>query len=397
MTLALSATAQSNRTVSGDSVRVSLITCYPGQEIYELYGHTELRVVTAESDIVYNYGTFDFRTPNFMYRFVKGETDYMVMGYPSMYLYVGYDNRKIVEQVLNLTPEEARKVQRALEVNALPENRTYRYNYVLDNCSTRPRDIIEAAISTSICYHDDDVSTTFRTMMHHYNANYAWQQLGIDLALGSGLDYPIGLHEQMFAPITLMQAFGNATVERHGKQEPLVAQTITLSPGSDEGYILPPTPWYAQPLTIAIALLLSGIALSLCDVRRLKVCRIADSALFTIYSLAGSLVAFLVFVSTHEATSPNYNLLWIHPLHIIPAVLVWIKSAEKVVYCYHFLNFAELLLTMLLWWALPQCANVAFFPLMALPAVRSLSYLVIRHKCNNEKTPRSKCESSHLW
>lgn len=364
-------------TARADNVVVSLITCYPGQNIYELYGHTELRVRGKGYDWVFNYGTFDFRAPNFIYRFVKGETDYMLAGYPSEYMYVGYENRKIVEQVLNLTPEQARAVSNALFNGAQPENRTYRYNYVLDNCSTRPRDIVEAVVGTSLQYPPMPSGLTFRSMMHRYNTNYAWQQFGIDLALGSGLDYELDARQQMFAPISLMQAFGGATIERGGERVPLVTDTNTLNPGSDEGDILPPTPWYLHPMTLAVALLLAMAALSVRDVRRRNTTRWADSLLFGIAFLGGSVVAFLVFISTHEATSPNYNLLWLHPLHIVPAVLVWIKSAKKMVVCYHFVNFAVIFITMALWAVLPQCANAAFFPLMGALAVRSLSYLMV--------------------
>ena len=364
-------------TARADNVVVSLITCYPGQNIYELYGHTELRVRGKGYDWVFNYGTFDFRAPNFIYRFVKGETDYMLAGYPSEYMYVGYENRKIVEQVLNLTPEQARAVSNALFNGAQPDNRTYRYNYVLDNCSTRPRDIVEAVVGESLQYPPMPSGLTFRSMMHSYNANYAWQQFGIDLALGSGLDYELDARQQMFAPISLMQAFGGATIERGGERVPLVTDTNTLNPGSDEGDILPPTPWYLHPMTLAVALLLAMAALNVRDVRRRKSTRWVDSLLFGIAFLGGAVVAFLVFISTHEATSPNYNLLWLHPLHIVPAVLVWIKSAKKVVVCYHFVNFAVIFITMALWAVLPQCANAAFFPLMGALAVRSLSYLMV--------------------
>ena len=230
-------------TARADNVVVSLITCYPGQNIYELYGHTELRVRGKGYDWVFNYGTFDFRAPNFIYRFVKGETDYMLAGYPSEYMYVGYENRKIVEQVLNLTPEQARAVSNALFNGAQPDNRTYRYNYVLDNCSTRPRDIVEAVVGESLQYPPMPSGLTFRSMMHRYNTNYAWQQFGIDLALGSGLDYELDARQQMFAPISLMQAFGGATIERGGERVPLVTDTNTLNPGSDEGDSRPPSPW----------------------------------------------------------------------------------------------------------------------------------------------------------
>ena len=387
LAVATSAMAQSAATGIGESAAadsakaadepvVSLITCYPGQNIYELYGHTELRVRGSGYDWVFNYGTFDFRAPNFIYRFVKGETDYMLAGYPSSYMLVGYERRKVVEQVLNLTPSQAREVRDALFSGAQPENRTYRYNYVLDNCSTRPRDIVEAAVGPSLQYPPMPAGLTFRSMMHHYNANYAWQQFGIDLALGSGLDYELTPREEMFAPISLMTAFAGATIERGGERVPLVTATTVLNPGSDSGDILPPTPWYFHPLTLALLLLAVAVVLSVRDVRRRKVSRWFDSALFGIATLAGVLVAFLVFVSTHEATSPNYNLLWLHPLHIIPAIFVWIKSAKKMVVCYHFANFAVILLTLALWALLPQCANAAFFPLMAALAVRSLSYLL---------------------
>ncbi|MDD6779134.1 MAG: DUF4105 domain-containing protein [Bacteroidales bacterium] len=370
------ARAQTDSTARADAPVVSLITCYPGENIYELYGHTQLRVRGTGYDWVFNYGTFDFRAPNFIYRFVKGETDYMLAGYPASYMLMGYESRKVVEQVLNLSPGQARSVRDALFNGARPENRTYRYNYVLDNCSTRPRDIVEAAVGTSLQYPAMPQGLTFRSMMHHYNQNYAWQQFGIDLALGPGLDYELTPRQQMFAPISLMTAFAGATVERDGKRVPLVASTEVINPGSDNGDILPPTPWPLRPLTLAMLLLGVAVAVSVRDVRRRKATLWLDCVLFSIATLAGMLVAFLVLISTHEATTPNYNLLWLHPLHIVAATLAWIKSAKKVVMWYHFLNFAVIFLTIALWALLPQCANAAFFPLMGTLAVRSLSYVV---------------------
>ena len=184
--------------VHGDSVammrdraEISLVTCYPGPDIYELYGHTMLRVRYNDIDMVYNYGIFDFDSPSFMYRFVKGETDYKVAGYDAAYMLMGYGSRKVVEQRLNLTPEESMRVLVALVENARPENATYRYNYVYDNCATRPRDIIENVLGDRLHYSAMHDTLTFRQEMRRYNANYAWQQFGIDLVLGSGIDYTL--------------------------------------------------------------------------------------------------------------------------------------------------------------------------------------------------------------
>ena len=54
------------------SLRVSLLTQDPGEELYAFFGHTAIRI-TDDSlgiDQVYNYGTFDFSTKNFYLRFI---------------------------------------------------------------------------------------------------------------------------------------------------------------------------------------------------------------------------------------------------------------------------------------------------------------------------------------
>ena len=279
-----------------DSAVVSLITCFPGPAAYELYGHTMLRVQYRGIDMVYNYGIFDFYADNFIYHFVKGETDYKVGGYNGAYLLIGYRRRKVVEQQLNLTPEQSMQVMQALVVNARPENATYRYSYVYDNCATRPRDIVENVLGDKMHYGAMHDTLTFRQELHHYNANYAWLQLGIDLVLGSGIDYTLDYRKQMFVPMVLMQAFAEASIERDGTTVPLVSKTIVLNDGSDAGDILPPTPAYLSPIAVASVLLAIVLAVSLIDVRRRKVSRWLDSTLFGIAGLCGLLVFFLIFI-----------------------------------------------------------------------------------------------------
>ena len=127
-----------------DSVRVSLLTCAPGSEIYSLFGHTALRYENPAKgeDWVFNYGLFSFDTPNFVYRFVKGETDYQLGVIPYRYFEGEYAMRgsSVYQQELNLTDKEKENVIRLLRENYLPANRVYRYNYFYDNCTTRARD-----------------------------------------------------------------------------------------------------------------------------------------------------------------------------------------------------------------------------------------------------------------
>lgn len=370
-------TAQGDTGAGSSGVEVSLVTCYPGSRNYELYGHTMIRVKVADDDLLFNYGIFNFRAKGFIYRFVKGECDYMLAAYPFSYLTQGYESRKIVEQKLNLTDEQKQKVLAYLWWNALPENATYRYDWAYNNCATKPRDIVEEAVGGSLRYgNPQEPNSTFRTIMEYYDRNYPWQQFGIDLVLGYGLDHVLTYREQMFSPIKLMQAFAGATIERDGKRVSLVSETVNLVDGGDEGAVLAPTPWLFTPICVFLVILIIVIMLTIREYKEKNRYKWLDSVVFGSYTLAGILVAFLTFVSTHYGTSPNVNILWVNPLAVIPAVGVWLKCCSKVLKVYHAANAAILLLLALCWWALPQVGNLAFLPLGAVSFIRSASYLL---------------------
>ena len=143
MTLILFGFTLFGEEIRKDSIIVSLITCSPGSEIYELCGHEAVRVRGIlhgqPVDSIWNYGVFDFTEPNFIYRFVKGETDYRLAGYPFYWFLPEYQEagRTVTEQDLNLSQTEASRFLNILREEAKPENCKYRYNYVKDNCATR--------------------------------------------------------------------------------------------------------------------------------------------------------------------------------------------------------------------------------------------------------------------
>lgn len=370
-------------------IRVSLVTLYPGSEVYEVYGHTELRVQDSYGDFFFNYGLFDFNSPGFVYRFVKGETDYLCGAVPAAYATRGYTGRRIVEQVLNLSAAQARKVRDLLVVNAMPENATYRYKFVSDNCATRPRDIIERVLGDSLKYHPEAPSTvSFRQMMHRYNANYAWNQFGIDLALGADLDTTITYRQQMFAPLVLMDAFSRATVTTAAcTEQPLVASTVVLSDYPADAALMPPTPWYRSPLFAALLLLLLVVAISVRDVRRGKINRPFHTLLYSLYALTGAIIFYLVLISTHEFTSPNYNALWLHPLYVVLAVLVWLRQGRQVLFALHLLNvgWIAVLLVLFATGIVHQAFSLTHYLLMLVPMALSASYVYVNRLCNRAK------------
>ena len=379
--LAMSVGAQTvpnsgDSTSEADSIEVRLVTFYPGAEVFSLFGHTEVRVTQGNADWYYNYGVFDFNTPNFVYRFVKGDAEYLCAPLPPQYATMGMEGRRMVEQRLNLTQQQARQVRDYLVVNSQPGNNTYVYQYLGDNCSTRPRDIIEMVLGDSLHYAPMTDFVTYRDMMSHYTRNYPWEQFGIDLVLGADLDKPLDVRQRMFIPMALMQAAARATVTRQGRSLPLVTDTQVVVDTSEQGTVLPPTPWWRSPMAAALALLAITVAITVRDWRRHRATRWFDTVVYALYGLVGCVLFFLMFCSVREATWPNYNALWANPLMLFPAVAVWFSAMRRVLRAYHAVNLAVIAFTVLAWPCLPQVANSAFFPLMAVPALRSINFLL---------------------
>lgn len=357
----------------GEDLTVSILTCDPGPDVYELCGHAAIRIRSEKMDSVWNYGIFDFTSPNFIYRFCKGETDYMVYGYNFdrfMFPYVRRGSR-VIEQVLSLTQEEARNLRKILQVEALPENRVYRYNYVRDNCATRPWKRVTQAADREILLPDTLYFPTFRAEMRHFHRNYPWYQFGIDLVLGSGLDYPLAKDEDTFAPPVLQAKLAQATIGG----EPLISRTDILFPGYPDP-TLPPTPWYLTPMALGIAMILLSLCTFIAYICKGKLWKWWISLYFLLAGCAGCVVTFLVFFSEHEATSPNLMLIWLNPLQFIVAVGIWFKSWRIPLKAMAVWNItAVIVLTILLATPLsPQVANPAIWPMLwsAIPLAATL-------------------------
>ena len=361
-----------------DSVHVSLVTFYPGSEPHNIWGHSEIRVQQGPVDVYFNYGVFDFQAPAFMWRFMLGQTDYLCQPVPRAYAMLGMENRRMVEQELNLPQDKAIMVRDFLWNNAQPENRTYRYKFLSDNCSTRPRDIIEMAAGEGLRYPAmSDSTVTYRDILAHYCRNYAWERFGIDLVLGWDVDTVLDQRATMFIPMLLMDAVAGATITTDSTTTRLVRATTVPIDKSTEGNVRPPTPWYLSPMTVAVLVLALTLMVTWRDWRRHDVARWFDTILFSTGGLAGCLLFFLIFFSTHEATSPNINIAWLNPLLLLLAILPWFKKTRNAARWLHALNALVVALLMLVWPWQPQVGNFAFFPLMTALVTRSLANVLL--------------------
>lgn len=315
---------------ANDSVVVSLLTCTPGQLVYELYGHTAIRVRevgTRQSDWVFNYGTFSFDQPHFIWRFLLGQTDYELGVVPYAFFYDFYmrEGRGIEEQRLNLTRAEATQLVDALSKNLEPENATYRYNFFKDNCTTRALAMIEKSVQGKVLWPKADEGKTLRGMVHEYSAKTPWNKFGQDLLVGSEADELADLALQKFAPLYAERFMDEALVRNNdGTTRHLAAPAITLLPAQPmaTGEAFPLTPMWVFGLLFAVSL-----AVTLAEWRKGKYYWGFDVLLFLAQGLTGCIVAFLFFFSAHPTVESNWLVLLFNPLPLV--LFPWyMKSAS---------------------------------------------------------------------
>lgn len=315
-----------------DSIEVGLLTCYPGDVVYSLYGHTAIRFhnITTNEDLTFNYGIFDFRQKFFVARFVAGKTDYQ-LGLCRMKTFVKEytaERRKVVEQVLNLNQEQKVKLFLALYDNWLPENCTYRYNLFYDNCTTRARNIIYQAINSDTCaiaYDWQDASsasraeaTTWREALHTYTDSHEWAKIGNDFALGQPADKVMTDEERQFLPINLMEDFSRATIVSNGQSVPLVVETRTIISDFDEeaSFALP------TPLQVIAILALICVIIFLIEIKKKKIILFFDTILLSLVGVAG-IVLFILALSSHPAMFINWQILVLTPLALVALPFLW--------------------------------------------------------------------------
>ncbi|MDR2841364.1 MAG: DUF4105 domain-containing protein [Paludibacter sp.] len=368
-------TAFTQNLVFSDSLSIGLITCSPGSEVYARFGHSGIRLLDHKSglDVVFNYGIFDFNAPNFLVKFIRGETDYQLgAALTDDFLYEYRErNSSVTEQVLNLNESEKINIANLLLKNYEPQNRIYRYNFVFDNCATRPLLKISEGIDGKIIFADESSEITFRQWISRHTGADSWLQFGIDMLFGADADRLCTQSESTFLPEVLMNLVENATIDNAETQRKLVYSNTLLVPkhlqtAVKENFI-------SSPSFITICILLIGLIIVFIEKRSKKYFRAFDFTLLLATSIAGMVLIFLMFFSEHPLVKHNLNVLWLNPLNIIAAILFFVRKTKRIL-AYYFL-FCILLIIIVLAGSLFsfQVLNIAFFPIIAL--------LLIRYKC----------------
>lgn len=366
-----------------DSIRVSLITCSPGKEVYQLYGHTALRCenFTRQQDVAFNYGIFSFRQPNFIWRFVRGECDYMVMGMDWKYFPLDYEERgsSIVAQELNLTPLEANRLYASLMVNCQPENCEYRYNFLYNNCTTKVRDMIENAVMGRIAYPQLEEKKTYRQILHEYTSGDLWAAEGNDFLLGESVDTILSDRAAMFAP-EYMQWFadGAQIYGDDGSLKPLVKDTKILlqkkmadvNPDSSPGY----EKYLYSPLSVACLFLLFCILVALLEKAIRRMIWIWDVVLLLVQGVIGTVLMFMFFFSEHPAVDSNWLIWPFSPLALLAIPKVVLSAVRRKRTWWHSFHLAYLTFFIIFSHWIPQDFGQIVVPLALALLTRPVSY-----------------------
>jgi Domain of unknown function (DUF4105) len=343
------------------AAKISLVTCSPGDELYTAFGHSAIRILDPELgfDRLYNFGTFDMTVDNFYLRFARGDLLYQLsvdQGDADIAEH-GALGQDVTEAQLNLTPEQKQSLFGALETNLAPENRYYRYDFLLDNCSTRVRDVFEKIIGTPVA--DKTVTgLTFRQMLDPYLDRIPWIRFGIYLLLGAGVDRLVQPREACFLPANLESAVCQTKVGDSAFGRTPVRLFLARP--------LPRIPRALDPEIVFSVVLLGWIGLWALRGRRAS--RVISALVYIVFGFTGLFLVVLAANTLHWEAYQNWNLAWLVPTHLLAGIGLIFVPANKVLMLrlYLFLAMVEGLVFVVSSPWLPQRFHPAIYPLVVL-------------------------------
>ncbi len=351
---------------------VSVLTCGTGDELYSQFGHSAFRIIDQQNgiDIVYNYGIFDFKKPNFYTNFVKGKLYYM-LGYNSYYNFIQqykYENRSVFEQELNLTSSQKSKLVSFLQNNAKPKNATYQYTFFYNNCATKIRDVLEEVFPKQMVFNKYlETNFTQRDLINNNIPHNSWSNVGINIALGSVIDKKATPRDYQFLPEYIAKSFAHATI--NGK--PLIAKEKMLL-----GKKKPPVKFsITSPYVVFSIIGLLIMLITYFDFKKDVRSAYLDFILHFSTGFFGVAVLLLWLATYHAETKGNLNVLWAVAPSLIIAFLMLKKQPPK--WLLHYYTFLVVLLVTLfiVWIARIEVFGYALIPFFIALLVR---YVFVR-------------------
>lgn len=298
-----------------DEAEVSILTCGTGNESYSLYGHTGIRIKddTTGIDIVYNYGTFDFATENFILKFVKGDLQYFmsVSNYPNFEYAYQYENRSVYQQKIALSKEKKQELFTSLNASLQSDERFYTYKFIDKNCTNIVVDKINGILNDSLITTKKPVEITYREILFPYSKNHFFEQLGINIIFGTKVDQKA---ERLFLPLELLDVLKDA--KSNGK--PFASETSTLFEAKPSNY----TPSIFNSIYTLIFVLLTVLLVNKKGLNLFY---------FSVIGLVGLFFCLVGFYSLHEEVRWNYNAALFNPLYLLFVYFYYKNQKQNII------------------------------------------------------------------
>ena len=297
--------------------KVSILTVDVANESHTLYGHTAIRINDEKNnfDYVWNYGMFDFRTENFILKFVKGDLQYYVAAYPFENFEYSYqeENRSIYEQVLNITFDEKQKLFDKLNKSLFSEDKFYTYKFIDRNCTTKAIDIINETLINKPIKNSLHKVESYRDVLFPYQDKQYWLNLGINIIFGHRPDEQAAV---LFLPLDLMKVLESTQY----KGKPLASKPETLFQASpvENGFSF----WNS-----CYALILFLLPFAILNKKATNI------LFFSILGLIGLFFCLVGLYSLHKEVLWNYNVLLFNPLLLVLIYFILtnnLKAIKKV-------------------------------------------------------------------
>ncbi|GEC73454.1 protein of unknown function [Flavobacterium flevense] len=329
-----------NIQLSNDAT-VSVITCGTGNESYSLFGHTAIRIKDSVNfvDAVYNYGAFDFNTPNFVPKFAKGDLQYfaIVNRYADFINQYAYENRSVDEQELQIPLELKQRLFENLNTSLASGDSHYTYKFIDKNCTSMVVDIINKTLGATVISKKTDTDLTYRSILFPYFDHHFYEKLGTSIIFGTKVD---ALGTKIFLPAELQKSLPLTKY----KNQPLAPKNNSIL------HFAPthPVSWWNNIYTYLIFLAL----LVILNKKEIHI------SFFSTMGLLGLFFIFMGFYSNHLELANNYNVLLFNPALLVLVVFYSLKNKiwtyrlavfnlfSMVVYLFVLLNKAHLFIVL---------------------------------------------------
>jgi len=340
--------------------KVSVLTCGLGNETYSYFGHTAIRVADPVNniDVVYNYGAFDFRTPNFVAKFAKGDLQYFIVTHPFSDFLNEYnaDKRSVYEQDLQISTALKQTIFDNLNKALFSDERSYTYKFIDKNCTSMVVDIINKSLGQNVITKKGDTDKTYRSILFPYFDGHFYDQLGTSIIFGTKVDQ---MGTKIFLPFELKNSLEKTTFQN----QPLVSKSKTLLEFTKET----PQSLWNNIYTYLFILLFVILARD----------KTIDKIYFLILSLIGIFFVCMGFYSFHQELAMNYNALLFSPLLLV-LVLFSVFKNKLWTYRFSLINFVLLVIYFLF------LVNKAHF-FITLPLIITSGIVLVRTGIRNKR------------